>query len=256
MFARDALHASQDAGLAPFRRGGKYETLERGHHAGQPSVVLHNAFLECRGVHRTFGVWLPLALLLVGLAAWFQEPDVFRLSGVHLFWGAVRSLLMLALALVPLAWVLARKPEHQEWLQARARSRGALVLPPFLGMALYGALLVGGSVLIFITLDSISALPASPGSVAALALRALLFLLPLAALAPGLAARPWSSPTRILVFSGCVLGSLFLTAPGTLTIPHEYGSREAETQAVAFLAPLLATGAGILLSLSLVLRSN
>ena len=215
-------------------------------------LVLDETRLLHRSVWRwVLGVFVPVILLLR-----LQEPAFFRRAGVPIFWSGVQAILVMFLALLPLAWILGRGDEGSRWtlrhtLRPTAITAAASTAIFAYGMAAAVVLLASGY-----TLDRL--LGQSPP--AALLLRAPIahgvFLLPLAALAPALHHGRIGSTATVVVWVALLGTSLGLFGRG-FPVPADTVLPALEPSAYAARLDLLAIAAlsaagGFALSLAVV----
>jgi len=220
--------------------------------------IVRAAAVEALILHRRLWRWGLVVVIAWALFLSLQEPKAIRHAHIPLFWSGAEATTLLGLALLPLVWITARRPVAASWTIRLSATPQRSVLIPWLGITTYGGILAALTILVFITVYRIFTGSFRLDCGLALLQEAGLFLPPCAALAPALAHLRLPPHLTLLAWSAFLGTSLLHSFPlptGSLLILQTTDLTMSPFSIESAAAALLATGGGLVLSVSLVRRS-
>lgn len=219
--------------------------------------VFRRARLEAVALHRSLRAWIPLFLLIWVVSLRVQEPAFVRGSGIPFFWAGVESALLLVVGLIPVAWILCRRPEASAWTLRLARTASSVVVSCWLGVVGYGLFVAALAVGTGLMLDALYGTPLDLARPGVVLLESVLFLAPISALAPAVSYASLGPALIIvvwLVLLGACLAQGFPVPTGSLLALEKDDVALGSLTVNACLPALQATAAGLLLSVGLARR--
>ena len=168
------------------------------------------AILETKVLHRLFRWWFVVIFAAWAFLVRVQEPVPLRRQGLGFYWPGIEAGLVVLLAVMTWVWCLARNDDR--WWCPASPSRTAVVSVKCFVIYVYA---IYAAVICFLVAIAVDAAFGTfpPGLALGTPLRVALLLLPVCALAPGLATFSRSIPRTTILWIAAWILSFEFCAP-------------------------------------------